>query len=345
MASNVSDPHPLQLPPTIIIEQKKSWWNWLAPVLLVLSVLMNILLLSSLGSYLGASSGPTEKYESGDVASPDKLALLEVSGTIMPPFTERTLKTIDVLQEDEAVKGVVLVVDSPGGLVADSHQIYHRLKQLSETKPIYVAMSRLAASGGYYVAMGGGPDGKIFVEPTTWTGSIGVIMPHYEVSGLGEKLGVESRPLTKGRFKDTLNPFRELTEPERELWDTILEDSYQRFQTVIVENRPGLNAAQVSELATGQIFTAEQALENGLADEVGYRQEVIDALAAKLGLTDPRVVRYQHPLTIAELVFAQASVPQPTSVWQSLLDSGVPQALYYFGGDPHFTQASAAVLP
>ena len=82
---------------------------------------------------------------------------------------------------------MLLRIDSPGGLVADSHQIYHALNELREAveMPVYVSMARIAASGGYYIAMGAGPDGKIFAEPTTWTGSIGVMIPHYDVTGLG----------------------------------------------------------------------------------------------------------------------------------------------------------------
>src|SRR4029077_5357237 len=118
-----------------------------------------------------------------------------VNGTIMPPFTKRILQSIDHAKDDKHVKGVVLVVDSPGGLVSDSHQIYHRLKELGKTKPIFVSMKSLAASGGYYVSMGAGEEGRIFAEPTTWTGSIGVIMPRYEVVELAKKVGIDSKPL------------------------------------------------------------------------------------------------------------------------------------------------------
>jgi protease-4 len=100
----------------------------------------------------------------------------------MTPFSDRVIKTIKKVRDDKDVKGVLLAVDSPGGTVTNSHQIYHELKKLAEQKPVVVSMGSLAASGGYFVAMGAGPKGKIFAEPTTWTGSIGVIIPHYEVT-------------------------------------------------------------------------------------------------------------------------------------------------------------------
>ncbi len=346
MALAASESVPVQLPPTIIVQhQSGGWAKWLTRALLALSLLLNFALLSTVGSSLGNSRGPTEVFESGDRTSSDKLALLEVNGTIMPPFTERTLQTIDRIADDDDVKGVVLVIDSPGGLVADSHQIYHRLKQLSQKKPVYVSMARLAASGGYYIAMGAGPEGKIFAEPTTWTGSIGVIMPRYELSGLGEKIGVASNPLTKGALKDTLNPFKELTQLERKVWDDILEDAYQRFQGVIVENRSKLDAEQVQAYATGQVFTTDQAIAAGLVDEVAFRQDVIDKLAAELGLSNPQVVRYQHPFSVMDLLRMSASSQQSSSHWQSLLDASVPQAMYFCGWTPGLTAPAPPNAP
>ena len=141
------------------------------------------------------------------------------------------MKAIEQARTDDHVKGVVLVVDSPGGLVADSHEIYHELRKLNQEhhKPIYVSMRRLAASGGYYVSMGAGPDGLLFAEPTTWAGSIGVIIPHYDVSGLADKLGVKEDSPKTGEFKDTLSIFRPVSAADKELWKPILDDSLDRF--------------------------------------------------------------------------------------------------------------------
>ncbi|MCA9084172.1 MAG: signal peptide peptidase SppA [Planctomycetaceae bacterium] len=250
----------------------------------------------------------------------------------MPPYTDRWIDQVRRATEDDAVAGVLLSVDSPGGLVADSHQIYHELQKLASKKPIFVAMKRLAASGGYYVAMGAGIDGRIFVEPTTWTGSIGVIIPRYNARDLAEKVGVFAEPLTTGPLKDTLSPFRDITEQEREVWDAIIKDSFDRFVGVIAENRPKLDEEAVRTLATGQIYTASQAIESGLVDLIGYEEDAIKALAERTGASDYQVVEYRSDASIFDLLLG-ASAKQP-SVVEQLLDAAVPRALYHCSWNP-----------
>jgi len=226
------------------------------------------------------------------------------------------------------VKGVLLAVDSPGGFVADSHQIYHALQKLTKKKPVYVQMKRMAASGGYYISMGAGPQAKIFAEPTTWTGSIGVIIPRYDVSALAEKFGVGSEPLKTGEFKDSLNPFRPLSENDRKLWANIMDQSFQQFMSVIDENRDTLDAAQVKTLATGQIYTAQDAVENGLIDQIGFEEDALAALQSKVGLSQARVVTYEHPAGLLDLL-SMSSKAQATNPWRAMLEASVPQALFY----------------
>lgn len=300
---------------------------------LLASIILNLLLLLSAGMQtVGDVNGVPTKFHSGDKAATDQLAIINIAGTIMPPFTERWRKQITAAMEDDRVKGVLLVVDSPGGLVADSHQIFHDLQKLKQKKPIYVAMKRLAASGGYYVAMGGGTDTKIFVEPTTWTGSIGVIIPRYNASELAERVGVKVEPLTTGPLKDTLSPFRDLTDQERSVWKAIMDDSFDRFVKVIHENRAPLSEADVRALATGQIYTANQAIENGMADEIGYEEDALVALAKAAGLTTYKTVEYTSPTTFLDVFLGSANVP--ASPLEQLLDAATPKALYYCSWNP-----------
>ncbi|MCA9006570.1 MAG: S49 family peptidase, partial [Planctomycetaceae bacterium] len=189
----------------------RRWMTRSLVVLLMISVLFNLGFYAWYKEYFTIAGGPTEQFETGDQFAADKIAIISITGTIMPPFTERILESIKAAAEDDRVKGILLEIDSPGGLVADSHQIYHRLVELRKKKPIVVSMKRMAASGGYYVAMGAGEKGVIFAEPTTWTGSLGVIIPRFDLSGLADKVGVVSDPLKTGEFKDALNPFREMT--------------------------------------------------------------------------------------------------------------------------------------
>lgn len=340
-----SPPSPESPPTQTIVIQQQSSPRWLARLLvLVLGLSLTFNFSQFAASYLarqGESSGrgrAIESFHSGKESASDKIAILEISGTIMPPFTERILGTIEQIEDDKTVKGVVLLIDSPGGLVADSHQIYHRLEQFRERKaragenlPIYVAMSRMAASGGYYVAMGAGPEGKIYAEPTTWTGSIGVIIPRYDVSKLASDFGVRAEPLTTGPFKDSMSPFRELAPEERVLWEEIMDDSFQRFQQVIVAGRKDLDEAEVRELATGRIFTADQAKANGLIDEIGYLEDAVDALQTQLGLSEARVVKYEYPATLADLLLGSAQARQPVDPWRAIMESSVPRAMYFCG--------------
>lgn len=319
------NPPPKPCPPP----PRRSWLPRFLFILLLISFLFNLSFYAMYQEFFSTGAGPAEKFESGDPHAEQKIAIVSITGTIMPPFTERILKSIEKAHKDDQVKAVLLEIDSPGGLVADSHQIYHRLVELREKKPIVVCMKRMAASGGYYVAMGAGTEGVIFAEPTTWTGSLGVIIPRFDMSGLADKVGIVSDPLKTGEFKDALNPFRNLSPREREIWDHILDESYQRFINIITENRKDLDYDQVKKLATGQIYTATDAQKNGLIDEIGYQEDAIAHLQKKTGLQKVRVVRYTHPASLADILLSSAQAGQVENRKQALLDSTVPRAMYY----------------
>lgn len=329
-------------PQQIIVQTQPSWTrSWLVRILgaaLGMSVLFNIGLFTAFSEYFQNVVPPLERYHSGSKVSSDKIAILDVSWTIMPPYTERLLKQIDRCRDDDHIKGVLLSVDSPGGLVADSHQIYDRLKKLSAKKPVYVQMKRLAASGGYYISMGAGPSGKIYAEPTTWTGSIGVIIPRYDFSKLADQLGVKSDPLKTGEFKDALSPFHPLTENEKKVWANILEQSYQQFMAIIDENRDTLDADQVKAVATGEVFTAADAKKKGLVDEIGFTDDAIQALQTQLNLKDARVITYESPKSLAEQLMGGSANSQATTPWQVILESSVPRAYFYFSWFPPLPQ-------
>ena len=320
--------------PTIIIQQpgRRLLLIFLLFALSV-SVMINFGLLASLGDFTATTDTPTEKFHSGTKDSDNKIARVEVNFTIMPPFTERLKKTIKHVRDDDSVKGILLVIDSPGGLVSDSHEIYHKLQELAEEKPIFVQMKGIAASGGYYVAMGAGPEAPIYVEPTTWTGSIGVIIPRYDATELANKIGIEADSLATGPLKDTMNPLKELGEREREVWNEILDDSFQRFLTVIDNGRKNLTMEEIREIATGQIYTADQAVENGLVDKISFEDDTIQLLADELSLSEYRVVSYSHPLSLTESLLGASSSSQEINLdpVSKLMDTATPRAMYLFG--------------
>jgi len=325
--------------PLVVVQQvpaRRRWRTWLLLLVLVISVIFNFALYGAYHTYLGSGDGVNERFYSGDLAASDKIALIYVEGTISPPFTGHIMKAIEQARTDDHVKGVVLVVDSPGGLVADSHEIYHELRKLSQEhhKPIYVSMRRLAASGGYYVSMGAGPDGLLFAEPTTWSGSIGVIIPHYDVSGLADKLGVKEDSPKTGVFKDTLSIFRPVSAAEKELWKPILDDSLDRFVKVIADSRKTLTVKEIRELATGQIFTSNQAKQKKLIDKIGFLDDAIEALKTKLQLSQVRVVKYESSQNLLETLLSSRMSVSQQSQWGALLESAVPRAYYLFSTAP-----------
>ena len=344
--------------------KKRRWGQRFLILLLLISVVGNFVLYANFEDYFTSGNKPIEKFHSGSLTASDKIAIIRVEGTIMPGLTERVLREIKQAREDDAVKGVLVSIDSPGGLVADSHQIYHQLQRLhaEDKKPVYVAMKRLAASGGYYVAMGSGPEGKIFAEPTTWTGSIGVIIPRYDVSGLADSWNIKSAPLKTGKFKDALSPFHELSPAESQIWGEILNESFARFLHVVSDNRPNLTIRETKEptatddpevvpnfwelvstkipkgkqtnLATGRIFTATSAISTGLVDEIGFEEDALDQLQEKLGLEEVRVVKYQSPFSLWEAVLGYGKAQSPEGKEQARFDAAVPQAMYYFSWVP-----------
>lgn len=337
-SSPVSQTPTQPAPPCPPPPPRRHYWRrlagWLLVLALLISITINCVLWMLTPSLLGTSSSPNEKYHAGNKQSPDKLVIIEISGTIMPPFTHRILRSIKHALEDDKVKGVLLQVDSPGGFVADSHQIYHRLKELAVKKPIVVSMQSLAASGGYYVAMGAGPKGRIYAEPTTWTGSIGVIIPRYEFLGLKDKLGIDSKPLKTGEFKDALSPFHPLTDREKEVWDNILNQAFERFISVIDENREPLTREQVRRLATGQIYTSDDALKFGLIDAIGFEEDALKELKSMAKTSDPKVVKYEFHSGLVDLVLGAQASQDPVLQWRAWLEATVPRAMFYCSWAP-----------
>ena len=327
-------------PPSIHVHQpSRPIWPWLLLGLGLLGAFVGLGLLLVAGLIAAVNSAADQLATTSDdsviesyIEGPSRgktHAIIEISGTIGPPFTDDWLAQIEKATEDDDIVGVLLHVDSPGGLVADSHQIYHRLIELSEKKPIVVQFGRLAASGGYYVAMGAGPDGTIVAEPTTWTGSIGVIVPYYNVTELAEQVGVKAAPLKTGQFKDTLSPFKPLTEDEEEVWDEIIADAFDRFKDVIEGTRTEMTREQIEAAATGQIFTAEQAVERRLVDRIGFRDDALAVLAEKTGIKRPRVIRYDSPASPFSMLLGEATASE--SDWMQLLRTARPEAHYLYG--------------
>ena len=256
-----------------------------------------------------------EKWHSLSKLAADKVAIVSVSGAILggDGFVRAQL---DQAEEDEAVKAIVLRVDSPGGTVSGSDEIHHRITKLVEKRdiPVVVSMGGIAASGGYYVAMANrGKDDVIFAEPATLTGSIGVIIPHFDVSQALRKYDIRDDSIASGPLKEMLSVSKdrtpELAEKERKIVQELVDDMFRRFKEIVKTGRPKLDDAAVDRVATGQIFTARQALEAGLVDRIGFLEEAIDRAVELAGLSadKARVVKYAKPKGLLDEVLGGAS--------------------------------------
>ena len=308
--------------------------GWIA-FFITLTVLMSML--GRYWDYFDTTAGLQEKFYFGSKSAPEKIAVIRVTGIIRggDGFVK---KQIDRVREDKAVKAVVLRIDSPGGTISGSDYIHHHLSQLRQERdiPIVVSMGSMAASGGYYVAMAAGDRPQtLFAEPTTTTGSIGVLIPHYDVSGLMDKLGVKDDSLATHPRKKLLSMTKPISEEDRAVLEQYLQDAFERFKQIVRAGRPNLPDEKLDEIATGEIFSANRALELGLDDRIGFVEDAADR-AAELASLDPeqvRVVRYQGPLSLTDLL-ASTRASEPSGQWQDLLQQTAPQAFYLHAAAP-----------
>ncbi len=232
-----------------------------------------------------------------------KVAILDVDGMLFNARTSGLLsdgdnpvalfrEKLDAAAADKRVKAVVLRINSPGGAVTASDIMHQDLLNFRRETgmPVVACLMDVAASGGYYVATG---CDLIIAHPTTVTGSIGVIMSLYNASGLMTKLGVTSDPIKSGANKDLANPVRPMTPEERAILQGVVNRFHEQFVQIVAVGR-NLPEEHVRVLADGRIYTAAEAKERGLVDEVGYLE---DALAAAMGmacLTDAALVAYDR---------------------------------------------------
>ncbi len=255
-----------------------------------------------------------------------KILLLDIDGVISgaqassnflglgrPSMVGRVREVLDRASEDEDVRAILLRIDSPGGTATASEQIYTEIMRFKERRqvPVVAQLLTTAASGGYYIALAAD---TIQAHPTTVTGSIGVIFTSVNFVGLMEKLGVEDQTITAGEFKDAGSPLRRLTQAERGQIQSIVDDLQTRFKQIVAKGRPKLTAEEVAAVANGRIYSAPQALANGLVDRVGTLEEAVGLIEARLGVSSSRVVAYHRPNETRRNLYARAMPGLPMRV-------------------------------
>jgi len=200
---------------------------------------------------------------------------------------EKVLENLKRFAEDSSIKAVVVRIDSPGGSVAPSQEIFDEVKRLATHKPVVCSMGNVAASGGFYVAMG---CRKIVAEPGTLTGSIGVISQFANVKGLAARLDVKIETVKSGKLKDAGNPFRDMTPEDRAYWQSLIDRVYGQFVAAVAAAR-NLPPAEVRKFADGRVLTGEEAKELGLVDQLGNFYDAVDLAKAEAKVTgEPHLV-------------------------------------------------------
>ena len=324
----------------IIVQQPPTMFGRFGKLLLVviaICVLTIFALMAKYQSYFTPRDQPQERFHSLSRTATKKIAILRVEGVILDTddFVKRQ---IDRIREDESVVAVVARINSPGGTVTASDYIHHHLHKLVEDRdlPLVVSMGSVCASGGYYVAMAVGPqEDSIFAERATWTGSIGVIMPHYDLSGLLARVDVEDDSITSGELKDMGTPTKPMTPEERAVLQELVMESFEEFKEIVLAGRPKLKdkPEDLAVITTGRIFTAQQALDRGLVDKIGFLEEAIERAAelANVSTDSVRCVEYEQPPSMLSSLLGEndlrGTLGQGVNM-RGLLELTTPRAYY-----------------
>jgi protease-4 len=259
----------------------------------------------------------------------DKILLMDVSGVLADesgglvlgtppprvPIVARVREELQKAEEDDDVKALIVRINSPGGTITASDLIYREIESFKTRRkiPVVAVMMDVAASGGYYAALAAD---SIVALPTTVTGSIGVIMLAVNAQGLMEKIGVAPMAIKSGEMKDAGSPFRPLTPQERAVFQSVIDQMYGRFVTLIASSRK-IPEDRVRAFADGRIYTAEQAKALGLVDDIGYMEDVVASARKAAGLKEARVIMYHRPKDYLANFYSAA--PAPTAGVESSL--------------------------
>jgi protease-4 len=277
-------------------------------VWLLLLIGLGVVAAGALGRYTSASGDWSEKRIEGK--GEQKVVVVRVSGDItgsagggaLSAVTASSRAIVSQLRQADAdadVAAVILRLETPGGEVVASDEIYREVRRVGAHKPIVSSMGDVAASGGYYIAAA---TKRIIANPSTWTGSIGVIAILPNVEQLSQKIGVKPVVLKSGAFKDAGSPFRDLRPEEQAYFQKLIEEAYETFLKAVSDGR-GKPADEIRPLADGRVYSGKQALANGLVDELGDLDAAYAAARrlAKLDRSAASLVEYQRQGSIFDL--------------------------------------------
>ncbi|MBI5682770.1 MAG: signal peptide peptidase SppA [Deltaproteobacteria bacterium] len=236
----------------------------------------------------------------------DKIGVVEITGVITDSRYINE-KIIEYGERDD-IKAIILRIDSPGGGVGPSQEIYKEVKRVKEKKKVVVSMGSVAASGGYYIAAAGE---RIFANPGTLTGSIGVVMEFANIEGLLSKIGLTGYVVKSGEYKDIGSPVRKMTDKEKRLLQSVIDNVHEQFVQAVSEGR-SIELSRVKNIADGRIFTGDQAKKLGLVDELGSLTDAIDAAAKMAGIKGKPIVIYpqKRGMSLWDIMFSEDALSQ-----------------------------------
>ena len=243
-------------------------------------------------------SGKTGSEDLEEVKSKNAIGLVELKGQIIS--SEEFRKSLKKFEKNDKIKGLVIRIETPGGAVGASEEIYRAIKDAAKKKPVVCSLGNVAASGGVYAAVG---CQKIVTNKGTLTGSVGVILMTPNITEVTDKVGFKMNVIKTGRFKDAGSPFRDMGEADQNLLQSLANASYEQFVAAIADGR-GLSVEAVKSFSDGRIILGEQAVDIGLADEIGGVDRAAKLALELSGVTDeePELVREKKPEGIFRLL-------------------------------------------
>jgi len=318
--------------PAAGIPKKRTGWRIFWGVILALSVLANIALFIMLISVVAVFATGQRGILAEEVIQKGprtkKIVVISVQGIINNGQAQDVYEQLKLVRKDKWVKGLIIRVNSPGGTVSASDRIYNEIRKFREKtdKPVVAFMEGIAASGGYYVSVA---CDKIVAEPTTITGSVGVIAGHFVLQELLEqKLGIQPVIIKSGRKKDWPSLFQQITGEQRQyIQKKLISPAYERFVQLVADGRESLTLAEVRRLSDGSIYGAQEALDEKLIDEIGYLDEAIEQIKTLAKIEEAQVVEYRKPFSLAGFLRLQSrsilKIDRTT-----LYELSTPQLLY-----------------
>ena len=279
-------------------------------ICLIVSLVVNFAFLA------GSEGGRTQQATLSSGDPKQTVAIVPLEGVIDDREAQRFDRLMGRAEADKHVKAIVIRIDTPGGSVTASDDIYQRIRIFKSKKdgiPVVISMGGMATSGGYYAACAGD---HLFAEQTTLTGNIGVLLPSFNFSKLMEKYGVADQTIvsTGAVYKNAGSMFAPQTEKDRAYLQAIADSAFARFKSVVQTGRGANLKGDISTIADGRVYVAHEALSAGLVDELGYLDDALKYAAMKAGLSSPTVVKYQDAPSFLDLIGAgsESRFPGPS---------------------------------